>query len=248
MDDYNRQQFPSSSSELLLICIPINLIGVLYVIFVLKEVKHEQKDDRSRRTSGVSNPGFDDMPADRRPSMRRSLSISEEPKFNSNKPCLVDFFNPIVAVNCLRVIVRKRPNNARRVVILLLVLYFVAIGPAFGEEPNEYNFTRIKLNWDGLAYSPFATYGNAISLVGTMIMVGGLSKLYHLSDPLVGFLGTCFSSVSRIVYVSDSFRFVLLSWLHIMLIARTFHFRRLRKRERTCTWLDRWTCSSAYVR
>lgn len=156
----------------------------------------------SRRASGVDNVAFDEMPASHRPTMRRSISINEPPELKTNTPCLVDFFNPIVAVNCFRVIVRKRDFHARRVVILLLVLYFVAIGPAFGEEPNEYNFTRIKLNWDGLAYSPFATYGNAISLVGTMIMVGGLSKLYHLSDPLVGFVGTVFSSISRIVYVS----------------------------------------------
>lgn len=36
-------------------------------------------------------------------------------------------------------------------------------------------------------------------------MVGGLSKLFHLSDPLVGFLSTSFSSVSRIFYVSFKF-------------------------------------------
>jgi len=81
-------------------------------------------------------------------------------------------------------------------------MYFIAIGPAFGEEPNEYNFTRITLNWDGLSYSPFATYGNFISLTGTMIMVGGLSKLFHLSDPLVGFLGTFCSGISRIFYTA----------------------------------------------
>lgn len=73
-----------------------------------------------------------------------------------------------------------------------------------GEEPNEYNFTRIKLNWDGLTYSPFATYGNAVALLGTMIMVGGLSKLFHLSDALVGFLGTFCSAIARIVYVSEA--------------------------------------------
>lgn len=37
-----------------------------------------------------------------------------------------------------------------------------------------------------------------------MIMVGGLSKLFHLSDPLVGFLGTFFSGISRIFYVSNA--------------------------------------------
>lgn len=39
-----------------------------------------------------------------------------------------------------------------------------------GEEPNEYNFTRIVLNWGGLEYSPFATYGNFTSLAGKVIL------------------------------------------------------------------------------
>lgn len=35
-----------------------------------------------------------------------------------------------------------------------------------------------------------------------MLMVGGLSKLFKISDPLVGFLGTFCSSISRIVYAA----------------------------------------------
>lgn len=207
------------SSELILICIPINLIGILYVIFVLKEVKPHTHE--ARRPSGVDNAAFESVPVTHRPSRQLSIS-SEQPE---KRPCLVDFFNPIVAINCIKVIGKKRLYNARRVVVLLLILYFIATGPAFGklncmewplirspidfsnlfwsgEEPNEYNFTRIKLNWGGLSYSPYATYGNAVSLAGTMIMIGGLSKLYHLTDPLVGLLGTILSSGSKIMNVS----------------------------------------------
>jgi len=154
----------------------------------------------------VDNPVFDSPNSS---SDGGVLHIRETPETNgrleiaehtSHKNCIVDFFNPIVAIHCINVIIRKRENHGRAAVIMLIFLYFIAIGPAFGEEPNEYNFTRIKLNWDGLAYSPFATYGNAISLIGTMVMVGGLSKLFKLSDPLVGFLGTFCSCISRIVY------------------------------------------------
>lgn len=110
-----------------------------------------------------------------------------------------------------------------------------------GEEPNEYNFTRIKLNWDGLKYSPFATYGNAISLVGTMLMVGGLSKLFKLSDPLVGFLGTFCSSIARIVYVC-----VFSQMLHFKSVL--IENRRLLQRQQCCTLREPSTCLLAFER
>lgn len=195
------------SIVLLLMCIPINLIGVFYILFVLKEVKREKKDE-IELSPGVDNPAFDNA--------ERHLHLRETQNSNGNrelaatmaeapakKPnCLLDFFNPIVAVECFKVLLRKRENQGRATVILLFVMYFIAVGPAFGEEPNEYNFTRIALNWDGVVYSTYATYGNATSLVGTVIMVVFFSKLLKFSDPTLGVLGTSLSCVSRIFYVS----------------------------------------------
>lgn len=197
-------------TELVLMCIPINLIGILYIIFVLKESKPSEKTeltevDHARRPSTVIENVQAD--ADHQHSYdingnrgRRSTVHVIKEKIEQN--VFVQFFNPIVAIGCIRLILKKREHHGRRILILLLVTYFVAVGPAFGEEPNEYNFTRIKLNWDGLTYSPFATYGNAVSLIGTIIMVGCFSKLCYMSDPLVGFLGTTSSAVSRIFFVS----------------------------------------------
>lgn len=187
---------------MLLLCIPINLIGVFYIIFVLKEVKREKP---AIEASGVDNPGFDNASND------NVLHIREARTTNGRRPSaevetetnfLVDFFNPIVAVQCVQVIMRKRANQGRAIVILLFVMYFIAIGPAFGEEPNEYNFTRLQLNWGGIPYSTFATYGNALSLVGTVVMITLFSKLLKFSDAFLGIIGSTLSCVSRIIYVS----------------------------------------------
>lgn len=188
-------------------CIPINLIGVLYIIFVLKEVKRE-KPVEGAEPNGVDNPGFDNgATTDIAPSTRsasitngRRQSTPPAPKTNF----LVDFFNPIVAVQCVQVIMRKRANQGRAIVILIFVMYFVAIGPAFGEEPNEYNFTRLQLNWGGIPYSEFATYGNALSLVGTIVMIALFSKWLKFSDAILGVIGSALSCVSRILYVSGT--------------------------------------------
>lgn len=173
----------------------------------MKEVKREPKKEEIELTPGVDNLAFD--AAERNVHVRetqnanghREVTVSvPEPTAKPN--CLLDFFNPVVAIECAKVLIRKRKNRGRETVILLFVMYFIAIGPAFGEEPNEYNFTRIALNWDGIVYSTYATYGNATSLVGTIIMVVVLSKMLKFSDPILGVIGTTLSCISRICYVS----------------------------------------------
>lgn len=72
-----------------------------------------------------------------------------------------------------------------------------------GESSNEYNFTRIRLNWDGSQYSPFTTYGLFVSIIGTAVMVGGIKKLFKLTDPTVGLIGTFSSAISRLINVSQ---------------------------------------------
>lgn len=182
---------------------------------MLKEVKREKKEE-IEMSPGVDNPAFDN--AERHLRLRETqnangnreitLTMAEPPKKEPN--CLIDFFNPIVALECVKVLMRKRENQGRATVILLFFMYFIAIGPAFGEEPNEYNFTRIALNWDGIAYSTYATYGNATSLIGTIIMVIILGKLFKVSDPFMGVIGTSLSCVSRIFYVSFRIFFFLI--------------------------------------
>lgn len=101
------------------------------MIFILQEVKPHNPD--GHRQHGADNDGFDtvttSVPTTRR--IGRQLSISSQQP--EKRPCLVDFFNPIVAINCIKVIGKKRLYNARRVLVLMLILYFIATGPAFGE-------------------------------------------------------------------------------------------------------------------
>lgn len=176
----------------------------------MKEVKREKL---AIETNGVDNPGFENTANEnvlriRDTQITNARRLSSEDVQESNSCCyrffqsIVDFFNPIVAVQCVQVIMRKRENQGRAIVILLFVMYFIAIGPAFGEEPNEYNFTRLQLNWGGIPYSTFATYGNALSLVGTVVMITLFSKLLKFSDAFLGVIGTTLSCVSRILYVS----------------------------------------------
>lgn len=109
-----------------LLCIIINLIGIIYLIFVLSEVKHEKKD-----ADGVDNPAYEKSKGDtidnQNSNGRHSLEM-DKPKKPKN--CCLDFFNPIVAVECVQLIVKSRAFNARRIVILILILYFIVQCPS----------------------------------------------------------------------------------------------------------------------
>lgn len=74
-----------------------------------------------------------------------------------------------------------------------------------GEDPNEYSFTRIKLNWGGEEYGPYVSFGSFTAIIGTILMVGGAAKLFGLADALVGFMSTACSAVARLIFVGDIF-------------------------------------------
>lgn len=187
-------------------CIPINLAGLLYGIFVLKEVDHANATTTTgTEKNGIDNPGFDNATNDGTNQFRGSQNghhateTLNQPEEKKN--FLVDFFNPIIAVQCIQVIMRKRENQGRAVILLLFFIYFLTVGPAFGEEPNEYNFVRIKLNWDGTAYGNFISFGSFVSLVGSFIMATILSKMLKITDPILAIIGSSFSAISRLIYV-----------------------------------------------
>lgn len=88
---------------------------------------------------GIDNPGFDSVREtangdnvlhirENQNGTRNSLKTIEEKEPNF----FVDFFNPIVAVQCMKVMMRKRQNQGRATICLLFAMYFIAIGPAFG--------------------------------------------------------------------------------------------------------------------
>lgn len=115
-------------TELFLLCIIINISGIIYLLFVLKEVKRDKKDH-----DGVDNPAFEKGKRDtidgHNSNGRQTFEIDEAQKPRS---CLADFFNPIVAVECFRLIARKRMFSARNIVLFILVLYFICVAPIYG--------------------------------------------------------------------------------------------------------------------
>lgn len=90
-------------------------------------LREPKKNRNKKAVDGFDNPAFEKAKGDQidgRISGGRQTLNMDEPE-HKTKSCMLDFFNPIVAVECAQLILKQRPFNARRVVILLLFCYFV---------------------------------------------------------------------------------------------------------------------------
>lgn len=120
------------------------MIGLLYAIFFLKEIKVpktsepiEENPTTESTTNGVDNMGFTDAPAngnnDRYGKEEPGATVTdpETPKKKSN--FCVEFFDPTLALDCIKVIKKKRENRKHFIIWALILSYMIIIGTAQGK-------------------------------------------------------------------------------------------------------------------
>lgn len=107
-------------SAIFIACIVINVIGIVYVIFGLKEVKNvDEILEMARRNAGSPN----EKATNQKPS-----GIDELKKKGN---CIKDIYNAVV--NFYELMKRKRAYHARRYLLFIFILYFICIAPNFGK-------------------------------------------------------------------------------------------------------------------
>lgn len=182
-------------------CIPFTILAILYGIFVLKEV--EPKPKTAEEKGGVDNPGFDNTTGDGtvqvNESQNRNQANGKTPKKKSN--CLIDFFNPIVILQCIQVILRKRENKGRIVLWLLFCIFLLSVTNN-AESLLEFGYVRVQLNWDAALHSNFRSYALLMGIIASFIMVTIFGKQLKIPDPLLAVIGIIFSIVGKFIYVS----------------------------------------------
>lgn len=90
----------------------INVLGVLYIVFVLDEVKPRAKDDIEERLPETELTHM----LTKRQSLEQATTVVESvPRAESNK-CIS------AIKDCVTVIVRKRSGNGRKIVCLTLAI------------------------------------------------------------------------------------------------------------------------------
>lgn len=105
---------------------------------MLKEVDHSKIQSTNGTVSNGTADGADNQGFELKESSASNTTNGNGATSTSDvitalkKNAIVEFFNPVVAVGCIQVILRKREYNGRIIIWVLLIMYFIAIGPAFG--------------------------------------------------------------------------------------------------------------------
>jgi MFS transporter, PCFT/HCP family, solute carrier family 46, member 3 len=168
---------------------------LLYAIFYLKEVKQEKAED-----AAYDNPAMEtDLPLPNRNNESR-LQISEPPTVEEAKNVCLEFFDPRLALECIKSFVKKREYGVRSIIILLMSMHFLTNGVANGETQNLFLYQRAKLNWDIDYHTYHTVFSIVLGLVGTLLMIGVLSKYMKISDIVLTMLSTALTFTSRVIY------------------------------------------------
>lgn len=168
--------------------IPVHIIGLLYVFIYLKEVA-------PKPVTGTDNPALE---VEGTTTFESTLQM-DEPVEETKNACL-EFFDPRHAKQCISCFFKKRDFGARNIVILLLLMHFITSGLNQGESPNLFAYQRLKLSWDIDVATYHAVFSIVMGLIGTLLMVGLLSKFFQVADIVLTLMSTAMTIIAKIIY------------------------------------------------
>lgn len=113
-------------TELFALCVIIYTLGILYIIFVLKEVKVAPQAiiDENQNTQGIENPAFVGEVA-KQTAITAVTKADEATTEITKKGFFREFFDPILVYESIEVVFKKREGNLRTLVFLVLICNFV---------------------------------------------------------------------------------------------------------------------------
>jgi len=178
-----------SFAELFGMLIPVHVIGFIYALFVLKEVKPKATADEGHDNAAG--------PVDKEQPNRNNESTLELPV---KRNLCREFFDPKLAIHCVKSFFKQRPYGVRSIIILLMLMHFVTIGITQGETSFTIFYQRTKFTWDADLNAYHNVFAIVTGLVGTIIAIGFLSKFLNVPDILLALISTGLSIVSRLAY------------------------------------------------
>jgi PCFT/HCP family folate transporter-like MFS transporter 1/3 len=159
--------------DLLILCFIITVISLLYGIFLLDETD-EKEIDCSNNVDGQ--------------------------KKSSIKKFIVDFFDVALIKDLIKALAIKRQFNGRKILLITFIVYFVNYCAA-GDTLYATLLAKSTFNWiSEIGY--WISYDIGTTLIGTLLIVGVLSKWLHVSDALICVISVVFTLLSKPLMVS----------------------------------------------
>ncbi|KAI8115456.1 Thymic stromal cotransporter protein [Lucilia cuprina] len=203
-----------------------NIIALLFVIFVIKELKPSIKPNDLPNappplpahapprmlTQGSENLAYEvtnleeiahtpkNVSFEMSANGTEMVTVAPSPVIPEKKNWLLKFFDPTLVVDYVKFPLKKRSNRGRMLLGFLIMAYMFTIGPALGENDFWNRFAFKKLNWNGNDFSIYTTFISALALGGTFIGTAIFSKLLKFSDAMVGFVSAVATALSRVLF------------------------------------------------
>ena len=164
---------------------PIYVVGFLYIIYFLKEVK----------TPVCEKEGIDNTACE----IDSTDQIDNQNALEEKKNVCAEFFNPELPLNCIKVFLKKRVSPIRIVLIMVIICHFLNVSVPMGEGTNSYLLIRKVLNTDTNFFSYYTAYGTILAIFGMLVMVG-LNKILNIKDIILLSMINCVTIISKIIF------------------------------------------------
>lgn len=129
---------------LFILSIVVYLLGIFYIVFILKEVKVTKQEavTNGHSVNGKDNPAFTsdtDTNISNSSYPTNSMQVAEDPAPKKN--ICAEFFDLALTIDMFKVFLKKRENNKKLVLYLLICCYFTFYA-SLGENDFIYLYTR----------------------------------------------------------------------------------------------------------
>lgn len=178
--------------------IPVHIAGLFYAIFYLKEVKVKKEIDKDNKEVAAYDNAAMDIEITAKNNTETLPTTNQNEK---NSSACAEFFDPQLAIGCIRSFLKKRENGLRTIIILIMTMHFMMNGVSQGEAQNLFLYVRAKLSWDVDTYVYHNVFTIVAGLIGTTLAVTILSKLFKMADIFLVLISTIMSAVCRVFYV-----------------------------------------------
>ncbi|XP_060648200.1 uncharacterized protein LOC132785903 isoform X2 [Drosophila nasuta] len=128
------------------ICVGLEIAAILYIKLFIKEPKSNKSVSEVNDSAGdIQLTNLDDLP------IQKNVTSSSEP---SRRNVFKEFFDPMFVVELFKLPFKRRPNNDRLILLLLILCYFLTAGPVEIETTymDFHILNRLDWNEDLLSY------------------------------------------------------------------------------------------------
>ncbi|XP_062124900.1 uncharacterized protein LOC133837996 isoform X1 [Drosophila sulfurigaster albostrigata] len=168
------------------ICVLIQIAGILYVIYLVKEPKSNESFSQWNDSAADTHlTNLDDLPIKENVT---DVQLSLKPP---RRNVLKEFFDPSLLLEFIKLPFKKRGNNGRLIFLLLILCYYLTVGTVYIESKYYYDHSHNTYRMKKLV----------TSIIGACLFGVIFSKMWKFSDSMIGIWIAVFTAVSRGMFV-----------------------------------------------